>query len=326
MSLLEGILNSLSVYTLTKSLTMRYFSGAVLSLFLLLSVNAFSQDEGPAVAKARFERPNSIMVAGGISRVFNKNVGDYTRGTNAEISFLRRLNKLVSIGGFVSKSTFAYDPAKSPTTPTDKDLYKGFDLDLRIESTSNLTYRDQFVIPENYDFPHGFQLSLEGGAVSLTTVGANIKLNLIPVSDKLPVSLYVLARPFGAVSTRADVSGSGKMFLYGAKVENGQFVILDDDKWYPTRYTEDWGPDGYPALKGETVLTGGLHIGPGIEIMPSGPLSFYIQAMLGYTLPVSFVSTRSFPLTTASYTDPTFPIISKGFPALSLQAGLSYNF
>jgi len=69
-----------------------------------------------------------------------------------------------------------------------------------------------------------------------------------------------------------------------------------------------------------------LHVGPGIEIMPTGQLSFYAQALLGYTLPVSFVSTGSFPLTTASYTNPEFPIIKKGFPALSIQAGLSYNF
>ena len=296
------------------------------SLFLILSLRAIAQDEGPAVARARFDRPNSVTVAGGISRVFNKNVGDYTRGTNAEVSFLRRLNKLVSVGAFVSTSSFNYDPAKTPSSPNPNDLYKGFDLDLRIESTSNLTYRDQFAIPENYDFPHGFQLTLEGGNVSLTTIEANIKLNLIPVSDKIPVSIYLLARPFAAISKRADVSGSGKMFLYQAKVESGQFVITNDDKWYPTRYTEEWGPDGYPSLKGVTVLTGGLHVGPGIELMPSSPLSVYVQALLGYTMPVSFVSTGSYAKTTGSYTNPEFPIVKKGFPALSLQAGLTYNF
>lgn len=300
----------------------------VISLFafLLIGVAANAQDEGPAVAKARFDRPNSISVAGGISRVFNKNVGDYSKGTNAEVSFLRRLNKLVSIGGYVSTSTFKYDPAKSPSSPSESDLYKGFDTDLRLESTGSATYRDLFNVPADYDFPHGFQLSLQGGAVLLTTIGANIKLNLIPVSDKLPVSVYVLARPFAALAKREDVSGSGKMFLYEATVQGGQFVITTDQKWYPTRYEEEWGPDGYPALKSETSVTGGLHVGPGIELMPSGPVSFYVQALLGYTLPVSFVSTGSYPLTTGSYVNPEFPIVKKGFPVLNLQAGLTFNF
>jgi len=295
-------------------------------LLSVLSIPAFTQDEGTAVARARFDRPNSIAVAGGISRVFNKNVGDYTKGSNFEISFLHRLNKLVSIGGFVSTSSFGYDPGKTPSSPNPSDLYKGFDLDLRLESTSNITYRDQYVIPADYDFPHGFQLSLDGGDVSLTTIGANIKLNLIPLSEKVPFSVYVLARPFAALSKRADVSGTGKMFLYQAKVQNGQFVVTSDDKWYPTAYEEAWGPDGYPSLKSVSVLTGGLHVGPGIEFNPSGSVSAFAQALLGYTLPVSFVSTGSYPRTTGSYTNPEFPIVKKGFPALSLQAGISYNF
>ena len=297
-----------------------------LILLSLLSVGTFAQDEGTAVARARFDRPNSVSVAGGISRVFNRNVGDYTKGSSFEINFLRRLNKLVSVGAFASTSSFKYDPAKTPTSPNDKDLYKGFDLDLRLQSTSNITYRDTYVIPADYDFPHGFQLSLSGGDVSLTTIGANLKLNLIPVSEKIPFSVYVLARPFAAISKRADVSGTGKMYLYQAKVENNQFVVTSDDKWYPTAYEEAWGPDGYPSLKSVTVLTGGLHVGPGIEFNPTGSVSAFAQALLGYTLPVSFVSTGSYPKTTGSYTNPEFPIVKKGFPALSIQVGLSYNF
>lgn len=298
----------------------------LLSALLVFCGSTVAQDEGLAVAKARFDRPNSVTIGAGISRVFNKNVGDYSNGTNAEISFLRRLNKLVAIGGFISTSSFKYDPKKTPSSPSEKDLYKGFDTDLRVQSTGNTTYRDLYTIPDNYDFPHGFQLSLQGGDVSLTTVGANIKLNLIPVSDKLPVSVYVLARPFAAAAKRADVTGSGKMFLYEATVQNNQFVITNDQKWYPTNYSEEWGPEGYSSLKSQTTITGGLHIGPGIELMPSGPVSFYIQALLGYTLPCTFVSTGSYPLTTGSYINANFPIVEKGFPVLNIQAGLSFNF
>ncbi|MFM8348254.1 MAG: hypothetical protein ACKOAR_09445 [Bacteroidota bacterium] len=293
---------------------------------LIITFQALGQEEGPAVARARFDRPNSLSVSGGLSRVFNKNVGDYTSGTNFEFSYLHRLNKLISIGGFVSFYAFNYDPAKTPTSPAGKDLYKGLDLDVRINSTGSTTYKQLYSIASNYEFLQGFQLSLEGGKVSITTIGMNIKANLIPVSDKMPVSVYVLTRPFVAAAKRADVSGSGKMYLYEATVVNGVFTTTTDGKWYPTQYKEEWGPDGYPSLKGVTTLTGGLQVGPGIEINPTGKLSFQVQALLGYTLPVSFVSTQSYPMTLGSYTNSKFPTVRKGFPAMNVQAGLSYNF
>lgn len=302
-----------------------------ISLIFLLALGSFlasAQDEGPAVAKARFDRPYSVTAGGGISRTLGKNVGDYSKGTNLEVSFLKRLNKIVSVGGYVSRIQFGYDPSKTPSSPKAADLYKGFDSDLRIRSTENVTYKQQFgaQIPVDYDFPHGFQLSLSGGDVSLTTIGANLKFNLIPVLDKIPVSIYVFAKPFVALASRADVNGTGTMYLYEATVQNGKFVITSDDQWYKTQYEEEWGSDGYPVLGAENSVTGGLLVGPGVELMPSGPVSFFIQSAFGYTMPVSFVSTSSYPLTTGSYTNPKFPIIKKGFPSLSLQAGLALNF
>jgi len=297
-----------------------------LGLLFMFSQTLHGQEEGAAVARSRFDRPNTLSIAGGLSRVFNKNVGDYSKGLNFEVSYLRRLNKLVSIGAFVSRSSFNYDPSKSPTSPADKDLYKGVDLDVRVESSGTTTYKQLYAIADDYEFLQGFQLQLEGGNVSLTTIGMNIKVNLIPVSENIPVSVYVLTRPFVAISQRDDVSGSGRMFLYEAKVLNNVFSTTNDGKWYPTRYVEDWGPDGYPALKGVTTLTGGLQVGPGIEVNPSGKLSFHLQALLGYTLPVSFVSTQSYPMTIGSYTNEKFPIVRNGFPAVNLQAGIAYNF
>ena len=298
-------------------------------LLSLLSIGAFAQDEGTAVARARFDRPNSVTVSAGLARTFGKNVGDYSRGSAIEAGFLHRLNKLVAIGGFVSMVRFGYDPSQTPTSPTDKDLFKGFDTDLRITSTNNVSYRDTYgsAIDANYDFPHGYQLSLSGGDVSLTTFGFNMKLNLIPVSDKLPVSVYVTVKPFAALAHRDDVSGSGQQYLYEARVSGGNFEYnLGDGKWYPSAYQEDWGPDGYPALGAENTFTGGLLVGPGIEFAPAGPVSAFAQLTLGYTMPVSFVSTSSWPRTTASYVNSSFPIINKGFPSMSLQVGLSYNF
>lgn len=298
-----------------------------IAIMLISLVSLQAQDEGQAVARSRFDRPNSVTVAGGLARTFGKNVGDYSKGVTAEVGYLHRLNKLVSIGGFVSITKFGYDPAKTPTTPTDKDLFKGFDTDLRITSTAATTYRDTYTIDANYDFPHGYQLSLTGGDVSLMVVGLDLKLNLIPVSDRFPLSVYVHAKPFAGSAHRDDVSGSGQQYLYEARVSGGNFQYnLGDNTWYKSAYSETWDSDGYPALAAENSFTGGLLVGPGIEFNPSQAVSFFAQATFGYTLPVSFVSTGSFPRTTASYLNPTFPVIKKGFPSLSMQAGLSFNF
>lgn len=300
---------------------------SILVVLICSSLASFGQDEGAAVAKARFARPSSIYVNGGFARTFGENIGDYSSGTTFEAGFLRRLNKLVSIGGFVSMARFAYDPSKTPTSPTDEDLFQGYDTDLRITSTASTTYRDTYIIDANYDFPHGYQLSLTGGDVSLTMVGADIKLNLVPVSDDSKFSVYAFAKPFVAFAHRDDVSGSGQQYLYEARVVNNNFEYdLGDNTWYESAYQEDWGPDGYPALGAENSVSGGLLVGPGIEFNPGKSVSAFVQAAFGYTLPVSFVSTGAFSRTTASYTNPSFPIIKKGFPSLSFQAGVSYNF
>ena len=53
---------------------------------------------------------------------------------------------------------------------------------------------------------------------------------------------------------------------------------------------------------------------------------FISQAAIGYTFPVSYISTESYDNTINSYIDDEFPIVKKGFPSLNLQFGVSYNF
>jgi len=294
---------------------------ATLSFFL-----GYGQDEGPAVARARFDYPNALVVSAGLTRVYNKNVGNYTWGKSFDFSYSRRLNRVISVGGSVSHSEFDYDPTKTPVTPTSENLYQGFDYDAQLESTSALTYKDLYAIADNYEFLKGFQLTLEGGRVALTSIGLQLKIDLIPLSEKTPFSVYLLARPFVAISRRGAVTGKGTMYLYQATVKDNNFTTTTDEKWYPTKYTEIWGPQNYKALEAVTVLTGGLQFGPGIEWRPGKRVSIQLNTLMGYTLPVSFVSTRSYEKTLASYTNPEFPMVKKGFPALGLYAGVAWNF
>jgi len=304
-------------------------SPLLMVLLTLMVTPSFSQEEGPAVAQSRFEKPNSVIVGGGLSLTFGKNVGDYSRGSAIEASFMHRLNKLVSVGGYVSRVNFNYDPAKSPTSPEQKDLYTGTSDDLQISSSSSETYRDVFSIPSGYNFPHGYQLSFGGGDLSLLTVGGNFRFDLIPYSEKIPVSFFLTARPFIAIANRTEVYGTATRYLFEAydDGEGGFVTNSGDDNWYADGYFEEWGVQGgFDALKARTNLTAGLQVGPGIEIRPASSVSIFVQGLFGYTLPVSFISTASYPLTLESYLKKTFPMVNKGFPSLGVQAGVGFNF
>jgi len=296
---------------------------------VMLAIPTFSQEEGPAVARSRFDKPNTIIIGGGLSLTLGQNVGDYSKGFNLEVGFQHRLNKLVSIGGFLSQSKFNYDPSKSPTSPQAQDLFTGDESDLQISSTASQTYRDLYIVPADYTFRHGYQLSFGGGDLSLTSIGGNIRFDLIPYSEKVPVSVYVLARPYLTLANRTEVYGTATRYLYQAYVdpENGLELNTNDDTWYPDGYFEEWGVQGgFDALKAKTNVTAGLQVGPGIEIRPSSSVSIFAQALIGYTLPVSFISTVSFERSLAGYRDKSFPVVSEGFPSIGIQAGVGFNF
>ena len=301
---------------------------SAIALGALLAIPALAQEEGPAVARSRFDKPNTINIALGISFTFGQNVGDYNQGYNLEAGFQHRLNKLISVGGFLSQVKFNYDPSKSPTSPQAGDLFSGEEPDLQISANSSQTYRDLYIVPADYTFRHGYQLSFGGGDLSLTSIGGNIRFDLIPYSEKFPLSLYFLARPYLTLANRTEVYGTATRYLYQAYVdpESGLVLNTNDETWYPDGYIEEWGVQGgFNELKAKTNITAGLQVGPGIEIRPSSTVSIFAQTLIGYTLPVSFVSTSSFERSLAGYRDKSFPIVNEGFPSLAIQIGVGFN-
>lgn len=299
-------------------------------ILMILCTTLQAQDEGAAVAQTRFENPNSIYASGGLSLTFGDNVGDYSKGMNFEAGYLKRLNKVLSIGGSLSYIKFKYDPE---TTSAEGGAYYGSgDINLTYTSAFGTTWNEKYGLSESYDY--AYVLTLEGGDVTLMSLGFNIKLNFVPVGDNTKVSFYGFAKPFVTYAKRDAVTGNGVLYIYEAYEDFGGAGELDDllfydqgdDTWYANGYEEDWGPDGFPALKEDTKVTGGIFIGPGVEFTPNKSLSIFVQAAFGYTFPVSFVSTGSYDDTIDSYVDPEFPIIEKGFPSLNLQFGLAFNF
>jgi hypothetical protein len=299
--------------------------------FLLCSAYAITaQDEGVISKRERIERSKGIFIGGGGSATFGDNIGDYSLGFNIEGGYVKRLNRVLSVGPSISYQRFDYDPEQTKTEYTGKgdipiDWYSQYD-----------TWGEKYPITENNVYDYRYLLSLEGGDISLISLALNIKFNFIPITDDTKVSVYGFAKPFIAMSSRDAVTGSGVREVWESYEDrNGTLTNESDDilfyyqgdkKWYPDGYKENWDSEGYPALEKETSVTGGIFIGPGVEFVPANAISFYFQAAIGYTFPVSYISTASYDNTVNSYIDDEFPIVKEGFPSLNLQFGLSYNF
>lgn len=293
-------------------------------LVLVCSISVSAQDEGTIVKKERIDKSQGFFIGLGPSFTLGKNIGDYSTGINVEAGFLKRVNRVLSIGPSLSYIGFNYDPAKTKAETAD-DLYTGITDDI---NDWHAKY-DQYGLPPDYQWEYGFLLNLEGGDITLFSLALNLKLNFIPITDKTKFSFYGFAKPFITSANRTEVSGTGERYVYEAyeDIANEQlFFNTDDDTWYPDGFVDPWGPDTFPALEEETVITGGIFVGPGIEFKPAGKVSFFAQAAFGYTFPISYVSTESYEKTYSSYTDDEFPIVEEGFSSINIQFGVSLNF
>ncbi|HTJ48951.1 MAG TPA: hypothetical protein VL443_05810 [Cyclobacteriaceae bacterium] len=286
----------------------------VLIILVSISLTSVAQDEGVIVKKERIGNDKSLFLDFGPSFTLGKNIGDYKTGFNFEIGFTKRLNRLLSVGPSISYVAFNYDP--DVTSIQGGNAYVG-------HGDPN-NWKADFVID---DYDYGYILKLEGGDLSLTSLAVSLKLNLVPVKDKSIISAYVFAKPFVSYSSRTEVKGSDTRYTYQIYEDSdGQVWTTSDDTWYPDGFTSTWDGSKYDALKAKNKITGGIFVGPGIELFPAKKFSFYLQASFGYTLPVSYVSTKSYDNTVSDYVKKEFPMVTKGFPSVNVQVGGAFNF
>lgn len=297
----------------------------LLSTYLL-----FAQDEGVISKRERIDRSKGIFLGLGPSVTFGKNIGDYTLGFNVEAGFVKRVNRVLSIGPSISYLNFQYDPE---ATNDERGTYYG-QGDIPIDWYSSYdTWNEKY--PSNRVYDYKYALTLNGGDLSLISLALNLKLNFIPITDNTRFSVYGFAKPFIAIANRKAVTGSGVRSVWesyedlnGTANESDDFLYYfqGDNTWYEDGYEETWDSEGYPVLAKENSVTGGIFVGPGIEFIPANPLSFYLQVGFGYTFPVSYVSTESYDDSIDSYIHPEFPMVKKGFTSMNIQVGVSFNF
>lgn len=277
-----------------------------LILLAMCASAAFAQDEGAVVTRERIQRNKGIFIGGGVSSVLRNNFGDYSTGINFEGGYLVRLNRVFSIGGSISYLSFKYDPNVGNKVNNNTGFPNNFYYDTQAASID-----------------WGRLLTLNGGDLSVVSLALNLKFNFIPVKDDSKISFYGFAKPFIANSRRSEVTGVGVGYVNDPT--NGWQVDTNNTYWTTTNdsWTKD---DGYPVLASQSKITGGIVLGPGIEINPAKKLSIFLQAGFGYTFPINIVSTKSYGNDyTNDYLNNDFPMKDLGFTSINFSGGISFN-
>jgi hypothetical protein len=299
----------------------------VLMMATITALNA--QDEGAIVKKERFEFGQGIFLGGGPSFTLGKDIGDYSTGISFEAGYVKRLNRVLSIGPSISYINFKYD--KKVTADDLSNIFIGGPY-----PGNN----------ENYYY-EGAIFQLKGGDLSLISLAVNLKLNLIPVTNTSVVSVYAFAKPFVSIASRTKIDAAIVTFYnYGdpyssedwadAYLNNsnepfewtpGLELDTDGDGVADTKVTDD--------LNKQSSVTGGIFVGPGIEFMPAKKVSIYLQTSIGYTLPVSFIDTKKYTNDENLGNDTDYflqnggekyPTTKKGFSSINIQFGATFNF
>ncbi|HEX6226239.1 MAG TPA: hypothetical protein VFZ52_17595, partial [Chryseolinea sp.] len=231
-----------------------------------------------------------------------------------EAGFVKRMNRVLSVGPSISYLTFKYDPEKT-----------GF---------NNVFIGGPYQDLQGDFYHEGLYFELSGGKLSLISLAANLKFNFIPIKDNTKISVYGFAKPFISIATREEVTGVGTYLInYGDIEDEADWDKQEDFPWEAGAddfYTYQPSDD----LAKQTKVTGGIFIGPGIELFPAGKISGFFQASIGYTFPVSFISTKEYENNVNYGNDldvfltqiEEYPLTEEGFPSVNLQFGVSFNF
>jgi hypothetical protein len=274
-------------------------------IFLTTFHFSFSQDEGVINKRERIAKDKGIFFNAGPSFTLGKNIGDYSAGFNLELGFVKRLNRVFSIGPSISYVQFNYDPEKTGLN----NIFIGGPYDTE---------------DGNGSFYLGAIIDFTGGNVALTSLAVNMKLNFVPVRDASKVSVYGFVKPFISHVSRTKVTGEALILAN----EGDPYNAADWESLFniPWETDPELGVEVSDKLQQGTEVTGGIFLGPGIEFNPARALSFYAQASFGYTFPITFVSTKSYSEETFESLGGEFPMIKKGFPSVNVQLGVSFNF
>src|SRR5688500_18920373 len=218
--------------------------------FLLISAyTIIAQDEGVIQKRERIDRSKSVFIGLGPSFTLGENIGDYSVGFNVEAGFVKRMNRVFSVGPSLSYLSFKYDPEET--------------------GLNNVFIGGPYYDENDQEYHQGLYFDLNGGRLTLISLALNLKLNFIPVKDDSKISLYAFAKPFISYASREAVTGTGILLENYGDVNDATDWNnkVDDFPWSAgaSEVKESYDIDVSDELEKDNQVTGGIFIGPGIE-------------------------------------------------------------
>ncbi|HRG79206.1 MAG TPA: hypothetical protein PL167_06330 [Cyclobacteriaceae bacterium] len=279
----------------------------ILSLvFIALCLQAsWAQEEGTLTKKERIVNGKSIYLLAGPSFRFN-NKSDYSGGLNLEAGFLKRLNRITSVGASLNYSKFNFD----------QSLSNSFE-------NADAIGNNAFLEDGGYEV---YVVYMEGGNLNFLSVGLDFKLEFIPFSEERKISAYGLIKPFILVSKRSNVSASTELWYSNT---NPFILPYDPDNWSGGDPYENLSSDtpGLERWAADTEFSGGLGLGAGFDYSIKSNIKIFMQSTLKFTLPITHIKTNSFPPSrNDGYYHPDYPFVKEGFSTINLSVGVSYYF
>lgn len=270
-----------------------------IALFLLMFLTSLfrdceAQEDEVVLVKARLERSNEIQFA--LASCSSLGQNNYTGGNKVGLGYLKRLNRVLSIGGNISYTTFRTDYA---------DFMTGKYFDARWNNAQ----------PNNFYFPSNmseyYLVNLSGGELNQIHFLIPFMFNFIPIKSSTITSFYASISPGVILSKIGQVLGNENYFQHPTI---DQYIQVNNRS--------------FEAARKQSKLTGGMMLNLGVDFFPTHVFSFSFQVGYGYSLPVPFVDTSLYQShTIEEYRDEKFPLsVNKGLSTASFQFGLSYNF
>ena len=272
--------------------------------FVMIQVRA--QEVADVSIKSRFKKDQGFYGGINFAGVLSKTLGDYGGGLGFEVGYMRRLNKLLSVGAAISTLNFKYDATK--------------------------TY------PYFYDVPadRAIELSLNGGNVNLVSLGVNGKINFIPVSDASKFSAYGIVSPFISVYSRGALSGEGDYYR-----NNGEGIYNIPDGAETLNGSTHPGLKKASGVTGGANLGFGVEWLPARTISYFLQVTAGFTGAVNYVSSESYLHTDDqyhdassppliyygdSPAEKKSYFNDQFPTVKKSFTTATLRFGVAFNF
>ncbi len=281
---------------------------SIILSFILIAVcssAAWSQEEGAVSKRERIAKGKSIYLLGGPSFRFN-NKSDYSGGFNLEAGFLKRLNRITSVGASLTFTKFNFD----------QSLSNSFDYP---DAIGNNVFQED----GGYET---YVVFMKGGNLNLFSGGLDFKFEFIPFNEERKISVFGLVKPFFLVSSRSAVSASTELW-YSNTIP---FTLpYDPDNWSGGDPYENLSSDtpGLERWAADTEFSGGVGLGIGLDYSLKSNLKIFMQSTVKFTLPITHIKTNAFPPSrNDGYYHPDYPFVKEGFSTINIAMGISYYF